>query len=77
LRIVSIVSVIYLVYYLWWRITATLNPAAPLFSWVLVLAEAFGMVGYFLFSWTTRDIFPTRPHVPPKPGLAVDAFIPA
>jgi len=70
------VSVIYLVYYLWWRITATLNPAAPLFSWVLVLAEAFGMVSYFLFSWTTRDIFPTRPHVPPKPGLAVDVFIP-
>ena len=49
LGIVSIISVIYLAYYLWWRASSTLNPQAPFFSWALLLAEAFGAFSYMLF----------------------------
>ena len=76
LRLVSVASIIYLAYYLWWRTTATLNPDAPFFSWMLLLAEAFGVATYVLFSWMTQDISPTRKWIPPKPGLTVDVFIP-
>ena len=76
LPIVSVVSVIFLAYYLWWRAVATLNPDALFFSWLLLLAEGFGVGVYFLFAWMTRDIAPTRKWIPPKPGIAVDIFIP-
>jgi len=76
LRIVSLLSVIYLLYYLWWRVTATLNPGASFFSWMLVLAEAFGVASFMLFSWMTADALPTREHRHPRPGLTVDIFIP-
>jgi cellulose synthase (UDP-forming) len=76
LRVVSLLSVIYLLYYLWWRVTATLNPDAPFFSWMLVLAEAFGVASFMLFSWMTADVMPTRAHRPPPAGLSVDIFIP-
>ena len=73
---VSAVSIAYFIYYLWWRASSTLNPAAPVFSWILLLAEAFGVLSYLLFSWMTREISPIRPHRAPKAGLSVDVFIP-
>src|SRR5574340_20428 len=76
LRFVSLLSATYLLYYLWWRVTATLNPGAPFFSWMLVLAEAFGVAGFMLFSWMTANVMPTRVHRPPQAGLKVDVFIP-
>jgi cellulose synthase (UDP-forming) len=76
LGMISIVSVIYLLYYLWWRATATLNPGAPLFSWILLTAEAFGVFSYILFSWMTLDISPSRAFKPPVQGLKVDVFVP-
>ena len=75
-RIISVVSIAYFLYYLWWRATSTLNPDALVFSWVLLLAEAFGVLSYILFSWMTQDISPNRTHKPPRSGLSVDIFIP-
>lgn len=76
LRIISNLAIGYLLYYLWWRATATLNPDSLIFSWILLLAEAFGVFNYILFSWMTRDISPPNPHKQPKPGITVDIIVP-
>ncbi len=76
LKLIVLISAIYLLYYLWWRATSTLNPQALFFSWVLWAAEAFGVLSYLLFSWITKDISPKYPHKPPSPGISVDVFIP-
>ena len=66
----------YFVYYLWWRATSTLNPNALFFSWVLLLAEAFGVLSYILFAWMTQDVSSNRAYKPPRAGVSVDIFIP-
>ncbi len=76
MRLISILSIASLFYYLFWRVTSTFNPEAPAFSWVLWLAEAFGVFNYLLFAWMTQDVSPTLKHRPPAPGLSVDVFIP-
>jgi cellulose synthase (UDP-forming) len=76
LRIISAITIAYLMYYLWWRATSTLNPGALVFSWMLVLAEAFGVVSYILFAWMTQDVSPRYEHVSPRAGICVDIFIP-
>jgi cellulose synthase (UDP-forming) len=63
-------------YYLWWRVTATLNPNALIFSWALLLAEAFGVISYILFAWMTQDIPPKCPYKAPKAGITVHVFVP-
>lgn len=63
-------------YYLWWRVTNTLNPEALVFSWVLWLAEAFGVVSYILFAWMIQDISLLYPYKAPKSGIKVDVFVP-
>lgn len=75
-RLLSLLAIGVMVYYLWWRATQTLNPEAIVFSWVLWAAEAFGVLNFLLFSWMTWNIAPTRPYQPPKPGLTVDVFVP-
>lgn len=75
-RLLSLLAIAFMLYYLWWRATQTLNPQAMVFSWVLWAAEAFGVVNFILFSWMTWNVAPTRPYHPPKPGLTVDVFIP-
>ena len=76
LQVVSVLAIAYLSYYIWWRVTATLNPDALLFSWVLVLAEAFGVISYIIFAWMTQDTSPTRLYRPPRSGLTVDILVP-
>jgi cellulose synthase (UDP-forming) len=75
-RILSFISIAYFLYYLWWRATSSLNLNALVFSWVLLLAEAFGVLSYILFAWMTQDISPSRTYKPPRSGLSVDIFIP-
>ena len=77
LGIINVVTIVYMAYYLWWRATASLNPQAPFFSWVLLIAEAFGVLNFLLFAWMTRNVSPTRLNFPPPPGLSVDVFIPS
>ncbi|NPV78459.1 MAG: glycosyltransferase [Anaerolineae bacterium] len=76
LKIVSIITTLYFVYYLWWRATATLNPSFPFFSWALWLTEAFGVITYILFAWLTKNIGPIVPHKKPAPGISVDIYVP-
>ena len=76
LPLVSTAAIIYFVYYLAWRAAHTLNPQAPLFSWILWGAEAFGVISYLLFTWYTRNINPLVPFQEPPKGLKVDIFIP-
>ena len=76
LQVISILAIGYLIYYLWWRVTSSLNPDALVFSWMLVLAEAFGACSYVLFAWMTRDISPTRRFRPAPAGLKVDILVP-
>lgn len=76
LRVITIISIAYFIYYLWWRATSTLNPEALIFSWFLLAAEAFGVFTYILFAWMTQDISPQKSHKIPMKGLLVDIFIP-
>jgi cellulose synthase (UDP-forming) len=76
LRVISVLAIAYLVYYIGWRVVATLNPDALVFSWVLVLAEAFGVISYIVFAWMTQDTSPTRLYHRPRSGLTVDILIP-
>ncbi len=76
LRFITIVSIVYFLYYLWWRANYTFNPQAPFFSWLLWAAEAFGVLSYILFSWMTKDVSPKYPYKPPSPGMSVDVFVP-
>ena len=76
LRLISLISIAYLIYYLWWRAAATLNPDALVFSWVLLLAEGIGVLSYVLFAWMTQDVSPLYPHRHPEAGISVDVFVP-
>jgi len=76
LRIISVASIIYFLYYLWWRATATLNPQALFFSWVLLGAEAFGVISYMLFAWMTQNVSSNREYRRPSAGLTVDILVP-
>jgi cellulose synthase (UDP-forming) len=74
-RIFAVIAIGVTLYYLWWRVTETLNPNAVLFSWALYGAEVFGAVTTFLFYFMVwRPIKRTAP--PPLPGRTVDVFIP-
>ncbi|MCX8023994.1 MAG: glycosyltransferase [Thermanaerothrix sp.] len=66
----------YMIFYLAWRATETINPQVLFLSWLLWGAEAFSVVNYLLFSWMTRRVDPPVPYRPPRPGLKVDVFIP-
>ncbi len=74
-RVVAIIGVLVTLYYLYWRVTETLNPNALAFSWALYGAEVFGAITTFLFYfmvWKPR----TRTAPPPLAGKTVDVFIP-
>jgi cellulose synthase (UDP-forming) len=76
LRLFSVIATAYFIYYLYWRATSTLNPQVLLFSWLLLAAEAFGVMNYLLFAWITLDV--SHPSDPGKPrkGTNVDIFVP-
>jgi cellulose synthase (UDP-forming) len=74
--VISVISIAYLSYYIWWRATYTLNPDAHLFSWLVLFAESFGVINFILFTWMTRDISPTRTYQAAPTDLKVDIFIP-
>lgn len=75
-RLISVISIIYFAYYLWWRATSTLNPELPVISWALWVAEAFGVFAFILFSWITHRIEPMEAYKKPAEGLKVDLFVP-
>ena len=74
--LISLCSIVYFLYYLGWRTIHTLNPNALIFSWLLLIAEAFGVFNYILFSLMTQDISPVVTHKLPRSGIKVDVFVP-
>jgi cellulose synthase (UDP-forming) len=62
-------------WYLSWRPT-TLNPEAPVFSWVVYGAEVYGFAGALLHTFMVWRL--SRPVLPgpPEPGQSVDVLIP-
>ncbi len=73
-RVLAIIGVIVTLYYLYWRVTETLNPNALVFSWALYGAEVFGALTTFLFYfmvWKPRS----RTTPPPLEGKTVDVFV--
>ncbi len=74
-RLVAVVAILVTLYYLYWRVTGTLNHNAPVLAWSLWGAEVFGAITTFLFYFTVW-----RPinRKPPEPltGRKVDIFIP-
>lgn len=74
-RAAALLAGAYLIYYLWWRATATLNPAAFGFSLVFFGAEALGVINYLLFAFMTWDT-DRRARFQLQPGLSVDVYVP-
>jgi cellulose synthase (UDP-forming) len=74
-RFLAVISAIVTIYYLYWRVTETFNPDAPVFSWTLYGAEVYGAFTTFLFfftAWKLKD----RTPLPPLQDRRVDIFIP-
>jgi cellulose synthase (UDP-forming) len=73
-RVVAVCFVAVGLWYLGWRL-GTLNPHAPLFSGLIYAAELFGFLTALLhiyMCWRLSD----RQAPPPRPGIAVDVFVP-
>lgn len=65
LQLISVVTIVVTAGYLVWRVNATLNPDAPLLSWVFWGLEVYGAVGLLLFVHATWDLdtVPAAPRV--------------
>lgn len=73
-RLVAYGFVVVGVWYLGWRL-GTFNPHAPFFSVLIYAAELFGFVTavlHLFMCWRLSE----RVAPPPRPGIAVDVFIP-
>ncbi len=74
-RLVAIIAMIVTIYYLYWRVTETLNPNAIILAWALYGAELFAALITFLFYFTVwKPVNRTSPKV--LAGRTVDVFIP-
>jgi cellulose synthase (UDP-forming) len=71
---VTVIAAVYTLYYLAWRLS-TLNPQAVAFSWLLWLAEAYGLMVFALHGFVSwRLVYPTAPKS--NRTYTVDVFIP-
>ncbi len=75
-RFLVVFAGIYMIVYVVWRLTSTLNPSAPVLSFLLWFGEAFGVINFLLFFWMTWRVKPIAAYRPPKAGQRVDVFIP-
>lgn len=69
-------STLYFIYYLVWRVIDSMNPLHPWFSWLLWSAEAFGVLSFVLFAFSTKRIEPTRKWKKPEDNISVDIYVP-
>ena len=74
IRAFAVLTLVYGVYYVGWRWTATLNPEALWFSLPLVLAETWGLITAFIMVHSVWRLSHRR-VAPAPPGLSVDVFI--
>ncbi len=76
IRILAIATLAYVMYYLWWRISFTLNPANLVFSLILLLAEIIGLIEFCLFLYMTWAIDDGQQSLEPLNSASVDVFVP-
>src|SRR5260370_12054075 len=74
-RLLGVVTLLYTVYYLYWRARYSLNLDALFLSVLMLLAEFQGAFNFALFLLMTWDITPI-PHGLAEPGHSVDILIP-
>lgn len=74
-RMIAILALVYMGYYLWWRVTSTLNSGALVFSVLFIVAEAIGVANFLLFVFMTWELHHPLP-VKHQTGLKVDIYIP-
>lgn len=74
-HLVAVVTVVYLLFYLGWRVSVALNPVAPVFSILFFAAEAYGVVRFFLFVFTTWTVERSAPFAF-EPDRSVDVYVP-
>src|ERR1051326_4484157 len=55
-RVLAVIAVTYTAYYLWWRVTSTVNTDAIFLSALLIIAEMFGFGAFVLFAFMTWDV---------------------
>jgi cellulose synthase (UDP-forming) len=60
--------------YLVWRVGWSLNPEAPIYSWVFLSLETWALLGSAMFYWIILDRRAPRMKLP-APGLAIDVLI--
>lgn len=75
IHIIVSVTIIYFVYYIFWRAFFTMNEKAIAFSILLLVTEIYGVLNFFLFSYMTWNINKPPEHICPV-GAKVDIFIP-
>jgi len=73
-RALSVLTGIYVIYYIYWRAAYTLNAGAPVFSAILLAAEISGVAGFLLFSFLTWNHGKAKKHAPVKNAQA-DVFV--
>jgi len=74
IQCVTVIAVAFTLYYLGWRLS-TLNPEAMILSWLLWLAEAYGLMVFLLYAFMAwRLVYPVPPKA--KRNTTVDVFIP-
>jgi len=74
-RLMVVVATLFTFRYLWWRAFHTMNPAARVFFYMFLVAEALSFIESALFYFIAWS--PTRYARPePIPGRSVDVFIP-
>jgi cellulose synthase (UDP-forming) len=74
-RAIALIFCAYLVFYLAWRATATLNPDALWFSLLLLGVESAALLNFALFAFMTWDV-QHRARFQFRPGARADIFIP-
>ncbi|WP_050753672.1 glycosyltransferase [Pseudobacteroides cellulosolvens] len=75
IHLLVIITGIYIIYYMFWRVTETINYSALFFSLILLVAEFYGFINYFLFALMTKDIEKGE-RIPSSDGKSVDVFVP-
>ncbi|MEW6109163.1 MAG: glycosyltransferase [Nitrospirota bacterium] len=73
-QMTALIAIVVTIYYLYWRITDTLNPNALVFSWLLYGAEVYGMITTFLLYYMVWEL-KVRKSPPPLPGKTLDVLI--
>jgi len=75
IHFLTVITGIYIAYYIYWRATNTINELAVVFSVILLIAEIQGAINFLLFSMMTWKLTQKRTHKK-LDGHSVDIFVP-